>query len=201
MNGDGGWYKPSQCLWSSAAEIRDHVTISDQYEDLKDFFVETLGVKTLTMRMVYDELVQTSPETPMERVKTTITTFNSLLQSDVPDDGTSQERTALDPKRVLEAPVFVVRYPNGGKALVRGSVEFAIADRLDLAEYFADRVTTLDYDLREVRRLMPFFEWLGVERRCMSASVKQFTSVSGGQERPITDPQCDLRFRAHAILR
>jgi hypothetical protein len=212
-NGDGAWYKPSQCLWSSAAEIRGYVTISDQYEELRGFFIIVLGVKTLTLQMVYDELVQTTADAPMDRVKAAVNTFNSLLQSgDDPDEAVDpaasvgnrrdSARPGLDPKRVLSAPVFVVRYPNGGKTLVKGSdVEFAIADRQDLAGYFAGRVTTLDYDLREVRRLMPFFEWVGVEGRCMSASVRQFTSVSGGQQRPITEPMYDVRFKAHAILR
>jgi len=45
-----GWYKISQCLWSSTAKARGRVTIKDLYDDhLETFFVDVLGVKSLTL--------------------------------------------------------------------------------------------------------------------------------------------------------
>lgn len=162
--------------------------------------MEVLGVKTLNLQMVYDELLQATSDTPMEHVKNTVMTFNSLLESDTTDDGPDL-KCQLDPTLLLKAAVFPIRYPNGDKALVSGEVQFAIADRKHLAEQFRDRIKTLDYDLRGVRQLMPFFEWAGLERRYLSTLVKQFTSLSGGEQRPISVRQRDLKLKAHAILR
>jgi hypothetical protein len=164
--------------------------------------VEVVGVKTLNLQMVYDELLQATRDTPMEQVKNTVMTLTSLLESDTTDDGADDDtRRALDPAPLLRATVFPVRYPNGDRALVSGEVEFAIADRNHLAERFRARIKTLDHDLPSVSRLMPFFEWAGIERRCLSASVKQFTSVSGGEQRTISVRLRDLKLKAHAILR
>ena len=162
--------------------------------------MEVLGVKVLNLKIVYDELSQATPDTPMEYVKKTVMAFNSLLEFDTTDDGPDLRRK-LDPTRLLEAAVFPIRHPNGDKALVSGSVQFAIADRKHLALHFRDRIKTLDYDLQDTRHLMPFFEWTGVDRYCLSASVRQFTCLSGGEQRPISVRKHDLKLKAHAILR
>lgn len=82
-NGEPGWYKISECLWSSTTDIRGKVTLNDHYEDLKDFFIDTLGVNTLTLRMVYDELLETSSESAIDETKNRC--FLSFIQMEQKD--------------------------------------------------------------------------------------------------------------------
>lgn len=201
MTKDGqlSWHKTADCLWSSTAEIQGKATLTDHYEDLRSFFVDTLGVQTLTLQIVYDDLIQTHPQQPrtVEDIKKTIWSFNSLLQTE-PD-----MRRQLDPEPLLEASVFPVRYPGGGKRLVSAKdSEFAIVDREYLAGRFEGRIKFLDYDLGEVRRLQPFLEWCNLGYRYLSRSVKEITSVSTGQTgRNISSTNRDIKRKAHALLR
>ncbi|KAK3941989.1 hypothetical protein QBC46DRAFT_257257 [Diplogelasinospora grovesii] len=190
--GQPGWYKTSECLWSSTTEIRGKVTLNDHYGDLKDFFIDTLGVKTLTLQIVYDELLQTSPQTTVDEMKSAIWSLNALLQTE-PD--------RVGPEPLLKACVFPVEYPNGVKALRTADTEFAIVDREYLATRFKGRIKLLDYSLEDVRRLKPFFEWANLTHRYLSVSVKNITSVLDGTRRPVLVPNRDLKRKAHALLR
>ncbi|KAJ3546237.1 hypothetical protein NM208_g2100 [Fusarium decemcellulare] len=166
-----GWYKTSDCLWSSETTIR--------------------GVKLLTLQMVYDELRQ-SPQSSREEVKVAILSFNRLLQA---------ERTNLDPEPIRKAKIFPVRYPNGSVILDSVDVEFAIGDRDKLKANFQDKISLLDFDLGDVRRLKPFFEWAGLQERYLSNSVRERTSISSELGRPISSPNRDLKRKAYYIAR
>ncbi|GAB1207249.1 hypothetical protein APSETT445_005962 [Aspergillus pseudonomiae] len=191
-NGEPGWYKISECLWSSTTDIRGKVTLNDHYEDLKDFFIDTLGVNTLTLEMVYDELLETGSESTIDETKSKIWSLNALLQT---------EGYYANPDPLLERVVFPVIYPDGTKGLTSAATEFAIPDREHLASQFRGRIKMLDYSLEEVRRLKSFFEWTNLTHRYLSASVKELTSFSGDTAQLISTPRRDLRRKAHAILR
>ncbi|KAF5532469.1 hypothetical protein FMEXI_12426 [Fusarium mexicanum] len=135
------WYKTSDCLWSSTAPIRGKVTLDEIYEDLKELFVAKLGVKSLTMQMVYDELRQ-SPESSVEDIKVALFSFNDFLQI---EDGN------WDPEPIRAAKVFPVVYPDGTTALRSMDVGFAIADRGNLRSKFSDQIALLDFELEDVR--------------------------------------------------
>ncbi|KAK5994782.1 hypothetical protein PT974_03165 [Cladobotryum mycophilum] len=191
-HGKPGWYKSSECLWSSTTEIQGKVTLNDHYEGLKDFFIDTLNVTTLTLQMVYDELLQIGSQRTVEEVKDIIRSFNALLQT---------EADKVDPAPLLKACVFLVDYPNGTVILRSADTEFAIADRNYLTDYFKDKIKLLDYDLEEVRQLKPFFEWANLTHRYLSVVVKEITSISDGVRRPISVSDRDLKRKAHALLR
>jgi hypothetical protein len=168
------------------------VTLNDHYDELRDFFVDKLGVKTLTLRMIYDELCNVSPQRGVDELKNIIWSLNALLQT---------ELDQLDPEPLRKAHIFPVRYPNGGVSLLSADTEFAIVDRDHLAARFRDRIKLLDYTLEEVRRLKPFLQWANLEQRYLSASVKEITSFQGGPTRPISLPNRNLNHKAHALLR
>ncbi|KAJ5297272.1 uncharacterized protein N7443_008165 [Penicillium atrosanguineum] len=191
-NGEPGWYKISECLWSSTTDIRGKVTLNDHYEELKDFFIDTLGVNTLTLQMVYDELLETSSESTIEETKNKIWSFNALFRT---------EGTYADPDPLLEIPLFPVVYPDGTKGLTSAATEFAIPDREHLASQFKGMIKMLDFSLEEVRRLKEFFEWTNLTHRYLSASIKELTSFSGDTTQLISAPHRDLKRKAHAILR
>lgn len=191
----GCWSKPSHCLWSSATEIRGAVALSGIYaalEGLEEFFVGTLGVRTLTAQMLYDDLVQASAEMTVDEVKDKIWQLATFLEPSM---------AVPSPGGLLGAPVFPVRSGDGSVSLRPASADFAIIDREHLAARFEGRIKVLDYTLEEVRRLKPFLEWAGLQGRYLSACVKEITSISDGRVRSISTPNRDIKRKAHAILR
>ncbi|KAE8133581.1 hypothetical protein BDV38DRAFT_274159 [Aspergillus pseudotamarii] len=191
-NGDPGWYKISECLWSSTTDISGKVTLNAHYEDLKDFFVDTLGVHTLTLQMVYDELLETRLELTMDETKRKIWSLNGFLQT---------EGSYADPEPLLERKIFPIVFPDGTKGLTAASTEFAIPDREHLASQFRGRIKMLDFSPEEVRRLKCFFEWTNLTHRYLSASIKEVTSFSGETAQLVSAPHRDLKRKAHAFLR
>ncbi|KAJ9143512.1 ATPase-like, ATP-binding domain [Pleurostoma richardsiae] len=191
-NGQPGWYKTPECIWSSSAEIRGKATLSSSYKDLQDFFVDTLGVKQLPVQILYDKLLRTTTQTSMVEVKSTIRSLNELLRT---------EACHVNPDALLKAIVFPVKYPDNKKYLRSTDTEFAIVDREYLVKQLQGRIKLLDYSLEEVRCLKPFFEWTGLTSRYLSSSVERISSLLDGTRRPISMPRRDLKRKAHGLLR
>ncbi|KAI8670009.1 hypothetical protein NCS56_00804700 [Fusarium sp. Ph1] len=190
-HGESGWYKTSDCLWSSETAIRGKVVLDECWEAHKSFFVNKLGVKLLTLQIVYDELRQ-SPRSSTDEIKVAILSLNGLLQT---------ERTHLDPEPIRKAKIFPVRYPNGTVVLSSVGADFAIGDRDKLKVRFQDKISLLDFGLEDVRRLKPLFEWASLQDRYLSHSVKERTSVSTSLGRPISSRNRDLKRKAYYIAR
>ncbi|KAH6672747.1 hypothetical protein F5X68DRAFT_175032 [Plectosphaerella plurivora] len=191
--GVSGWYKTSDCLWSSTTDIKGKVTLNDDYEDLKEFFVDVLGVKTLTLQMVYDELLQTQLNAPIEDVKTALRSLNALLQT---------ENHRPDPMPLLKKPIFPVRYPDGQTALRTAETEFAVNDNESLAGKFRDQIQLLDFSREEILRLKHLIQWVGLADRYLSCVTRESTSAARDHStRPVTNPARDIKRKAHAILR
>lgn len=190
---DKRWYRPSECLWSTVTDIKGMITLNDKYEDLAEFFTEFIGVRTLTLQMVHDKLVEEgNAQCSPEQIKQTIWLLNSYMQSD---------SNLPDPKTVLQARVFPVRYPNGTVELCSSAVDFAIADRKHLLDLFCSRAKFLDFDVNEVARLEPFLQWTGLGKRYISASVKEISMLRGDSHRDLTSPERDIARKAYGLLR
>jgi hypothetical protein len=168
------------------------VTLNDHYGELKALFIETLGVQTLTLRMLHNELLQAKPHNTVAELKTTIWSFNALLQTD---------KDSLDPELLLRAKVFPVRYPNGDPALSSAEIDFAIGDREYLVTRFEGKIKILDYTVEEVRQLKPFFEWTKLTTRLLSIAVQENSMVSPGVQQSVGAPKRDLKRKAYALLR
>lgn len=165
--------------------------MDSDYEPLKDFFVEMLGVTSLTVQMLYDELKQPSPQTSIDDIKVAILALSSQLQTNP---------TPFDPLPILDANIFPVRYCNGEVALRSAKVDFAIPDRDYLSNTFKEKITMLDFDLEDIHRLKPFFEWTNLQGRYLSNCVEEGTSVSE-TGRPILVKNRDLKRKAYYIFR
>ncbi|UNI18105.1 hypothetical protein JDV02_004396 [Purpureocillium takamizusanense] len=187
------WYKTTDCLWSSTTSIRGKVTLDADYEELKTFFVKTVGVRLLTLQLIYDELRQPKPERDVADLRILITSLSSLLAT--------EKGTSLDPKPIREADVFPVSYCNGTTTLRSAAIDFAIGDRDYLSDKFKDKIALLDYDLEDVHRLKPLFDWLNLTDRYLSYCVKEFTSVPENSGQRITNGPRSLRHKAYHILR
>lgn len=169
------------------------MTLTDHYEELKELFVETLGVSTLTLQMVYDEVLQTDWEDRLSELRNTMWTLNALLHT---------EESLPDPEPLLEAEVFSVRHPDGVIRLSSAAMnDFAIGDREYLVTRFRGKIKVLDYTVEECRRLKPFFEWTALTSRFMSNAVEESTTVSGGLQKPIEVPKREMKRKAYALLR
>ncbi|KAF4462555.1 hypothetical protein FALBO_10629 [Fusarium albosuccineum] len=189
------WYTASECLWSSATQIRGRVALNDLYPDLEDFFVSFLGVQELTLDMAYDELKEMGARVPspsITAVKETIWALNSLLVSadDLPDE-----------EPIFVGKVFPVKYPNGSVKLQTGRTQFAITDRKALGDIFAPQAKILDFTLDEVRRLRPFLSWAGLEMRYLSSMVREISTVAGGRMDRLHYPDRDIRQKADGLYR
>lgn len=142
---------------------------------------------------MYDKLLEIGLETPsISEVGDMLELFSSLLQD-------SQEQ--LDPGPLLRRRLFPVKYLDGTTKLASTEVDFAIGDRQHLVEPFAGRAKMLDFDLGEVSRLKPLFNWAGLEGRYLSALVTETTFVAGSASRPVSDPNRDLKRKAYALIR
>ncbi|GLA57778.1 hypothetical protein AtubIFM55763_003057 [Aspergillus tubingensis] len=174
-------------------KVRGIVTLKDLYKDLQDFFVELLGVQTLTAEMVYSKLLeQGRAMTPINEVKDTIWLLNSYLQSEEdPPSSTS----------LLESRVFPVRYPNGVVELRSSTVDFTISDRKHLSQYFFDKALFLDFSTEEVLQLESFIEWAKIETRYISSCVKEISSYTGDSYRSLTSPDRKISQKAYGLLR
>ncbi|KAJ5511786.1 hypothetical protein N7453_003889 [Penicillium expansum] len=191
-NSHNGWYKSSECLWSSTTEIRGRVTLNDDYDELKEFFIDTLGVQTLTLQMAYDDLLEAGSEARMDDIISKIWCLNALLPTD---------ETYVDPRPLLQKPIFPVLYPDGSKALRSTDTRFAIADREYLASRFRGKIKMLDFTQEEVRSLKVFFDWANLSHCYLSASVRELTSISGDTTPFNPSPMRNLKLKAYAILR
>jgi hypothetical protein len=191
---DDAWYTASDCLWSSTTPIRGKLILNSLYgNDLRDFFIDVLGVSELTAELVYDKLAaKDGPELSVEEAKETLLVFNSFLAA-----GSG----GFDPAAVIANPVFPVRFPNGKVSLRTGTEEFALMDRKLLGEDFAALAKFLNFGMEEVRILQPLFQWAGLEDRYLSRAVEEITSADTESARPISTPHRDIRRNAHALLR
>ncbi|GLA20578.1 hypothetical protein AnigIFM62618_009153 [Aspergillus niger] len=189
------WYTTPECLWSTATSIPGRTALNDHYQDLKEFFVDLLGVQTLTLEMVVEKLRDQgrTGSSSVDEVKSTIWTLNSLLQS--------EQASIVPPDQVLDSAVFPVRFPQGGVQLQTSASTFAIADRKHLLSHFSPKAKLLDFEVDEVPRLEPFLQWTGLKDRYLSSCIKEITMVGGDDARPLSNPGRDIRRKAHGLLR
>ncbi|KAB8212048.1 hypothetical protein BDV34DRAFT_219262 [Aspergillus parasiticus] len=188
-----GWYKSSQCLWSKVTNIDGMVALNDEYEGLSELFVDVLGVRTLTLEMVIEKLVdQGSTSASVEKVKETIWLLNNYFQKDedVPDS-----------QAIRDSKVFPVRDLNGQVELRSYDEAFSIADRKHLYDWFAGKANFLDFNANDIHRLEPFLNWVGLERRYLSASVKEISTLGNGAHQSLVSKDRNIARGAYGLLR
>ncbi|KAI1487736.1 hypothetical protein F5X96DRAFT_681025 [Biscogniauxia mediterranea] len=188
------WHKISHCVWSKAARLRGRVSLNDDYEHLEEFFVQYLGIQLVDLPMAIDELNEAGKRTStsISEVKESIWTVNSLL---------SAELDPPKPSGILKSAIFPVTYPQGDVKRETWRTEFFIVDREPLWQSFKTKVKFLDFTLEEVVRLSPFLAWTRLGDRYLSRCMKEITSFPGGGASIISNPDRQIRNRAHPLLR
>ncbi|KAF5722941.1 hypothetical protein FMUND_2298 [Fusarium mundagurra] len=166
-----GWHTSTEVLWSSNTDLCGMGTLDDTYELLRDFFVEKLGIESLSLRILYNRLIK-SPKCEPQQMKEAIFILNDFLRS---------EPAFLDPQPVRNAEIFPVRDPDGSVSLRSVETDFAIGDNDNLRISFEKHISVIDFDLREFHRLKPFFRWLKLESRYLSRLVREDVTVVVGK--------------------
>ncbi|KJK63796.1 hypothetical protein P875_00064712 [Aspergillus parasiticus SU-1] len=186
-----GWYGTSECLWSKVTNIDGMVALNDEYEGLYELFVDIIGVRTLTLEMVIKKLIdQGSTSASVKEVKETIHLLNNYLQRDegVPDS-----------QPIRDAKVFPVRDLNGQVVLRNYDDAFSIADRNHLYDWFVGKADFLDFGVNDIHRLEPFLNWVGLERRYLSVSVKEISTLGNGTHQSLVSKDRNIALRAIAV--
>lgn len=169
------------------------VALNDEYEGLYELFVDIIGVRTLTLEMVIKKLVdQGSTSASVKEIKETICLLNNYLQTDedVPDS-----------QPIQDAKVFPVRDLNGQVVLRSYDDAFSIADRNHLYNWFAGKANFLDFCVNDIHRLEPFLDWVELERRYLSVSVKEISTLGNGAHQSLVSKDRNIALRAYGLLR
>ncbi|KAJ3536592.1 hypothetical protein NM208_g6651 [Fusarium decemcellulare] len=192
--GFNGWHHISECLWSSETEIYGLTTLEPHYEALYDFFVNFLGVKTLDLGLIYDELVRlgSSSEATREEIERHIWILNSFIPA---------AAQLPDARKLLGSKILPVRYPDGEVKLESPGIEFIVVDRASLGDIFKPLVKTLDFNLEQVRKLEPTLKWLGLETRYLSDVFWEDSRVESPSKQPLSSPRRRISPKAHALYR
>ena len=184
------WHSQFECLWSESTHISGKFPIAAQYPDLRDFFVERLGVKMPTLEIHIEELqilCNNATDVPVEQIKGLLKEIN-LWQ---PVENNVQE---LRDKKILPA-----KTKHGRKILMSPMDTFAIVDRQKYGDIFTKKVATLDFTLEEIRSIKTFLSALGLDNRYVSHLANETSKVEDAMEGVILSE--DFRRRAYALVR
>ncbi|OTA98084.1 hypothetical protein M426DRAFT_17772 [Hypoxylon sp. CI-4A] len=188
------WLKPSQCLWSAPSSIRGKVNLSNDYpKEMESFFTKKLGVRLLDADVVYQELYQLRPEeSTVEHVKDLLWALNSQFEFK-PPRGSAED--------LFKRPILPVQSTLGVVSLHAADTDFAIIDRKKLDGIFRSKIQALAFTVSETRQLEPLIKWVGLEDRYLSRLVKEASVLDSGIKIPLSDPNQDVKRRAHGLLR
>lgn len=160
-------------------------TLDDTYGSIRDFFVDTLGIESLSLRILYDRLIN-SPKCKPQQMKEAIFILNDFLRS---------EPVFLDPQPVRNAEIFPVRDPDGRVSLRSLEKDFAIRDNEILWIIFERHISLLDFNLREFYRLKPFFGWLKLESRYLSKCIREDATVFATEKGLFEAPAVPIPYK------
>lgn len=208
------WHKSTDCLWTSVTGIPGKKAINNDgdYDGLETFFARTLGVQRMTLRMLYDKLRNTGQGASVGDVRNDLIEFNALLAAETLKDNPmsrpasdsprpKKQPKSLDPVALWKAPIFPVRRPDGQRELVGGQSSFHIVDRELLEDYFRNKATLLDFTMDEARSLKPLIQWIGLDNRYLSTSVREISTAETASTRPISEPTRQISKKAGSLLR
>ncbi|KAM0261041.1 hypothetical protein ACHAQJ_002480 [Trichoderma viride] len=177
--------------------MRGKKILENDYEELKPFFVDILGVPTLNLGLIYEELLKLGKSTPaVASVKEQLFAFNDHLHS-------IKEYKKVTPIGLKNATIFPVRTPGNQQNILvcNGNEDFAIANRIHWDDSLRPLIKTLDFTLDEIHELEPFVKWIGFEERYLSRIVREASDVGDSQLVPSLSLSRDIKIKAHALCR
>ena len=190
-----GWIKPSQAVWNCTVPIAGWRPIGEMYPGLKDFFLNTVGVRTMDIKFLLQQLIRIStlrngPD--REEVKGIMMNAGQIIatKSDLASVG---EELLLRLSECCYLPVTRTT----GNGFVKKDANFFIVDHERFGNAFKGKVDLLDFTYEELTSLHPFFHTLDLGNRYLSAHVKSETEVKNSRgSQDLTD---HFQQRAYAL--
>lgn len=164
---------------------------------MKSFFVEVLGVDTLNLRLIYNELSKLGESKPtVESVKEQLLAFKAHLH-------TASNYKDVKPDGMRKFKIFPIREPGAQQNIqfCDGNTEFAIADTVPLGDNFRQKIRTLGFTFDEFHSLGPVIKWLGLETRYLSRLVIETSKVEDDDRVLNQALSRKIELKAHALCR
>jgi hypothetical protein len=190
----GDWIQSGSCVWHSTMDISNHVPIAAMYPDLRDFFVEILGVNTVTPVFMMKQLANAakSRTKTIENIKSLMLAVSELLGVST---NASNFRSSME---ILDECKYLPCRTTGGAGEFRSrSQAFFIVDNGDYANEFGDRLVMLDFTYEQLNSLHNLIQLLGLDDHYLARHVHHKTSADNSTE----DDTLTAQFRkcAYAI--
>ncbi|KAF1811695.1 hypothetical protein P152DRAFT_418319 [Eremomyces bilateralis CBS 781.70] len=168
------WLKSSSCIWHMTIEIGNHVPIAAMYPKLKEFFVNVLGVSTVTDVFMMKQLAAVAAKSfkNPDEIKRLMLSASELL--DVSSQS-SQFGTSIE---ILQQSKYLPCKSPSGQDMFRSMEEtFFIADNKYYAEKFSGKLVMLDFAYEHLIFLHELFRILRLDDRYLARHVRRETSA------------------------
>jgi hypothetical protein len=175
-------------------EIRNHVPIAAMYPELKEFYVNVLGVSTVTDVFMMKQLAATAanPSKNAHEIRRLMLSASELL------DVNSQSSQFGRSIEILQQSKYLPCKSPSGHDMFRSLGEtFFIVDNKYYAEKFSGKLILLDFTYEQLIFLHELFRILRLDDRYLARHVRRETSA----ETSTVDSALTHQFRqcAYAI--
>jgi hypothetical protein len=181
------WVQSTSCVWHSTAEIENYTAIAAEYPKLKEFFVDVLGINTVTDVFLMKELAAAASRQSkdVENIKRLMLAASQKLDGRSPPDryGNSLE--------ILEANKFLpCTLPNGGMVFCTTEDAFFIVDNQSYGIKFQRKLLLLDFSYEQLNSLHELFCILRIDDRYLQRhvdleTVSETSSIHDGMTKDI----------------
>jgi len=167
------WLTPSSCIWHMTIKIGNHVPIAAMYPKLEEFFVNVLGVSTVTDVFMMEQLAAAAdkPSKNANEIKTLMLSASELL--DV-NSKSSQFGTSME---ILQRSKYLPCKSPSGYMFRSLEETFFIVDNKYYAEKFSDKLVMLDFTYEQLIFLHELFRILRLDDHYLARHVRRETSA------------------------
>ncbi len=155
-------------------DISNHVPIAATYSDLQGFFVEVLGVQTVTPMFMMKQLAAAAKSNAKtaDNVKNLMLAVSELLE---PGDNGAQLRNSME---ILDECAYLPCRSTAGTTEFRSRTQsFFIVDNETYANEFGDQLIMLDFTYEQVNSLHKLIQLLGLDDHYLTRHVQPETSA------------------------
>lgn len=188
------WLPQTSCLWHDEIEVGGHLPIAGMYPDLKRFFVDTLGVSTITDVFMMRQLASVAGrrEKDVGEIKSMMLSTSALLNID-----TNISKFEKSIEILQQSSYLPCQQPGGQLKFCTPAETFYIVDNQYVAERFQERLKMLDFTYNEVNRLHELFRILSLDKNYLTKHVTSKTTAESTEINLVLTEQ--FRQCAYAI--
>ena len=193
---DKNWYATTSCIWNDPVNVPGRPPIQSVYPRLKAFFVDRLGVETVRVELLVDQILRFSKRDipDIGSIKENMRVLSMML---VTEDNLVGLTSSPRWKRLQEARFFPVRNVDGEVQLASISDEFFVMDNKRFEDAFQGRLKMLDFSVEDLMTMDTIFRALSITSRYISGQVQTETIVE--QSTPHDSLTQDLQRRSYAL--